>query len=133
MQIRKMITIERDEGLTDKVHLSLRFGFENENRALQLAKHLADNGITYEMRPPSRWSVKHKVNIDNLESATFDGKLIKEVIHNLQILPTEYDFFLGITSAYQLGGFTVPDNVIEYIRIIGGKVEVSYSCSYSEE
>lgn len=97
--------ITRDEGLIDKISLSLRYRFIEGIGCRLLSKCLEDAGIEHEVKQPSRWSNKFKVNINHLDLAVFDPDVIRLINEKLEISPADYDFFLGITSAYQLGGF----------------------------
>jgi hypothetical protein len=120
--------IKRNSGLEVEIILSLRYYFNNEREMKTLHAEL----LNVELRniincySPNKWATTFRLVIDNLELVNVKASLFVDIHDRLGIRSDDFDFFLGITSAYQTGGFIVPKQVTELIRALGGTVEMSY-------
>lgn len=121
--------ILKENGLTDDVMLSFRYSFQSEEICRIVASELQSLQIPFDFFEPSKRVSTYRLIIDEIQEDFFDPKLIASINSKFNIPDSNYDFFLGITSRFEIGGFSVPQNVLKSICTIGGKVEISYACS----
>lgn len=122
---------QRENGLTDEIFFSFRYGIQSEELANEICLELIKGNIIYELISPSKLSKwKTVILIDN---TSFDPYLIKNINTKFNLPINSFDFFFGITSRFQLGGFTLPSKIVDYVSIIGGEVQFSYSISFDED
>jgi hypothetical protein len=120
----------RENGLIDKIMLCMRYSIDSEELAEKICLNLKKKQIPYRKIEPSKFSKwKTGIIIDDLDEITFDPYFIKKMNDELSLKEINHDFFFGITSRYTMGGFTLPNSVLEYLNIIGGEVHFSYATS----
>ncbi len=121
--------IVKEGGSVDKIMLSFRYKFNQRELCYLVADELKVLNIPFELFEPSKFSNTFGIIFDEIQDDYFDPKIIVEINRKYNIPDECYDFFLGITSRFSIGGFSVPQNVIKAICLIGGKVEISYASS----
>lgn len=117
----------REGGLVDEIMLSFRYILQSKELYLNVVSELERLNIPFTMYDPSPRVTTFRIIIDEIQEHFFDPDLIADINKKYKIPEGSYDFFLGITSRFEMGGFSIPVNVIKAICIIGGKVEVSYA------
>lgn len=123
----KNMRIIKEGGTVDKIILSFRYKFDQKELCDLVANELRALNIPFELHEPSKFANTFRIIFDEIQDDYFDPKLIVEINKKFKIPNECYDFFLGITSRYSIGGFSVPQNVIKSICLIGGEVEISYA------
>lgn len=125
---------KREDSRDDDIILSMRYGLKSEQIATQITSALMKKNISYEIYPSSKSKYNEIVIIiENLDSIDIDPFYIKALNDELGLDEQSFDFFFGITSGFQLGGFTLPAHVVNYLRVIGGVVHFSYSIYFNED
>lgn len=118
------------KNVNDEIIYSFRYGVSTKELAESIMAKLDVIGLSFELIQPSRFNQnKYIVYIENIDQVYLDAIYINKINQELGINKECFDFFIGITSKYQLGGLTVNPKVVDYIKIIGGELNFSYSVS----
>lgn len=119
--------IIKEGGSVDEIILSFRYKFSQKHLYDLVANELKVLNMPFELYEPSKRANTFRIIFDEIQDDYFDPKLIVEINKKFNIPDECYDFFLGITSNFSIGGFSVPQSVVKAISLIGGKVEISYA------
>jgi hypothetical protein len=115
--------INREDGKTDEIDFSFRYVLSSGEKAQSVLRKIRQKSFLYEYFEPKR-GPNHVITID-LE-LSFDANFIFEINKELELAKEECGFWFSINSDFDSGGFSVPDWIVEYMNIIGGKVDFSF-------
>lgn len=121
------MNVVREGGSIDKIILSFRYRFVQQELCDLVADHLKTLDMPFELHVPSNRVSTFRIILKDIHEDYFKPELIVGINSKLNIDSNCFDFFLGITSRFTIGGFQVPEKVISAICMIGGKVEISYA------
>jgi hypothetical protein len=110
----------------DKLGFSFRYGLKDEatfNKIIEiLTKNQIEHSGNISIRKVTR---KYIIVINNIDENLFDPILISSINKKLNLDLEDFDFFISFTTWEQIGGFSIPLKISDFIRIIGGEIQVS--------
>lgn len=120
--------IVREDGRIDKLILAFRYGFPVEETFLKVSVELERLKIPFKKNIlKGSGNDKYILILEDIQEEFFDPSVIGEINAKFNISKNTYDFFLGITSEFDICSFTIPEKVVKAFCLIGGNVDISYA------
>ena len=123
------IEIKREYGELDTIVFSFRYILLSENQKNDIIAELRTTNVVIESY--SSEVNNHIVKMDLNES--IDPKIIEELNERLGIPKANYGVWVSLTTYYDHSGLSFPNHVVDFIRIVGGQVDVSTIMISKEE
>ena len=115
------ITIKREHGQLDKINFSFRYILLTENQKNEIEKEF--NGTTTDLKSNHSKTNGYVVIIDLDKS--INPATIKKINERLDIDETKFGVWVSLTTNYDHSGLSFPDYVVDFIKIVGGQIDVS--------
>ena len=107
----------------DVVSFDFRYKALNNEEIGIIEKDLKKSGIKY-----CKYEYKegiYTLTIEKIDKRKFDPIFISNINKKLNLNIEDFDFFISFTTWEQIGGFSIPFKISDFIRIIGGEIQVS--------
>lgn len=115
------IKIKRDFGELDTITYSFRYVQLTENQKNEIEKEFSGANIQVETTLTKNNSYVVLLDLDK----SIDSQAIKKLNDRLNIEETKFGVWVSLTTCYDMSGLSFPDYVVNFIRIVGGQVDVS--------
>jgi hypothetical protein len=115
------IEIKREHGELDIINFSFRYIQLTEVQKNEIEKELYEKNTVIESISSN---TNENVVIIDLDKS-INPETIRTINKRLDIDETKFGIWVSLTSCYDHSGIRFPDYVIEFIRIVGGQVDVS--------
>lgn len=115
------IEIKREHGQLDTIKCSFRYILLTKNQKDQIEKEFKSTKTNIESNLSKENGYVVILDLDK----SIDPERIKKLNRRLGIGEEKYGVWVSLTTYYDHSGFGFPDYVVEFIRIVGGQVDVS--------
>jgi hypothetical protein len=115
------IEIKREYGQLDTIKFSFRYIQLTENQKNEIEKEF--DGLTTDIKSNLSKTNGYVVIID-LDKSITPGT-IKKINERLDIDERKFGVWVSLTTYYDHSGLSFPDYVVDFIKIVGGQVDVS--------
>ena len=115
------IEIKREYGQLDIIEFSFRYIRLTEDQKSAIENEF--KGTTINLKSNLSKTNGHVLILDLEES--IEPKTIKELNERLEIDAAKFGVWVSLTTYYDHSGLSFPDYVVNFIRIVGGQIDVS--------
>ena len=115
------IEIKREYGQLDTIKFSFRYIRLTENQKNEIEKEFG--GATADIKSNLSKTNGYVVIIDLDKS--INPATIKKINERLDIDEGKFGVWVSLTTYYDHSGLSFPDYVVDFIKIVGGQVDVS--------
>ncbi|WP_026995306.1 hypothetical protein [Flectobacillus major] len=111
---------------SDEYGISFRYAVDSKQVADLICSKLKEKDIIHSFNVSSI-DGSYVIIIDDIDKVFFDAEYINKLNKEININRESFDFFVYLTSNNMMGGMSISNKIIDYIRIIGGNsIEISY-------